>query len=420
MRSGTSSRPSATWISSSAWLRAVRSEARLVLCMTSAWPALRATVSCRLRLSPRCGTRMRTRLPRRSLSSASIVSGSGGSCGHQDLARDLVGLGAAVELEQEVLDQLGGAALLDAVGHPAALAADPAAADVEDLHRHLERVLGERDHVGAGAVAEDDGLLLERLLERAEVVAEPGGLLEVQRLGGGVHLGPDALDERVGVAADEVAEVVDDRAVVLGADVADARGGALVDVAEQAGAADLPGPLEDAVAARPHREDAQQLVDGVADRPGVAVGAEVLRALALGAAADHHPRELVAHRDGQPRVGLVVAVLDVVARVELLDPGVLQLERLDLVLDDGPLHARAAGHHGGGALVEADRVLEVRRQPGAQVLRLADVDHPAAGVAEAVDPRLRRDRPRRGPVIGPSGRGAGHASTLRAGADGGP
>ena len=329
--------------------------------------------------------------------------------GHQDLARDLVAVGAAVELEQEVLDQLGRAALLDAIGDPAALAADPAAAHVEDLHRDLERVLGQGDHVGAGAVAEDDGLLLQRLLERAEVVAQPGGLLEVERLGGGVHLGPDALDEGVGVAADEVAEVVDDRAVVLGADVADAGRGALVDVAEQAGPADLAGPLEDPVAARAHREHPQQLVDGLADRPGVAVGAEVLGALALGAAADHHPRELVADGHREPRVGLVVAVLHVVARVELLDPGVLQLEGLDLGLDDGPLDARPAGHHRGRALVQADGVLEVRRQPGAQVLRLADVDHPPARVAEAVDPRLRRDRPRRGPVVGPSGRGSGHA-----------
>ena len=101
-----------------------------------------------------------------------------------------------VELEQEVLDQLGGAALVDAVGHPAALAADPAAAHVEDLDGDLERVLGERDHVDVGAVAEHHRLLLERALHRAEVVAEPGGLLEVLALGRGVHLLLDPPDER--------------------------------------------------------------------------------------------------------------------------------------------------------------------------------------------------------------------------------
>ena len=155
----------------------VRSLARRVLCSTSAWPALRATVSCRVFLSPRCGTLIETRPPRRSPSSSSKIGGVRRQLGHQDLARDGVPrvVGAGVQLEQEVLDELGGAALLDPVGDPAALAADPAAADVEDLDGDLERVLGQRDDVGVGAVAEHHGLLLQRPLHRPEVVAQPGG-----------------------------------------------------------------------------------------------------------------------------------------------------------------------------------------------------------------------------------------------------
>ena len=107
----------------------------------------------------------------------------GGDVGRQlrdkHLARDGVGLGG-IELQEEVLDQLGRAALLDPVGHPAALAADPAAAHVEDLDRDLERVLGQRHDVGVGAVAEHDRLLLERPVERPEVVAQPRGPLEVE------------------------------------------------------------------------------------------------------------------------------------------------------------------------------------------------------------------------------------------------
>ena len=350
-------------------------------------------------------------LPRRSPSSCSNVVDVRRQLGDQDLLRDRVGV-AGVELEQEVLDQLGRAALLDAVGHPAALAADPAAADVEDLDGDLERVLGERDHVDVGAVAEHHRLLLERALHRAEVVAQPGRLLEVLAVGGGVHLPLDPPDERPGLAGHEVAEVVDDRAVVLGGDVADARCRALVDVAEQAGPPDLAGALEDAVGAAPHREDAEQDVDGLADRPGVAVGAEVAGPLALGAATDHHPRELVADGHREPRVGLVVAVLHVEPRVELLDPGVLQLQRLDLGVDHRPVDAGGGRHHRRGAGVQVADVLEVRRQPGPQVLRLADVDHPAARVTEPVDPGLGRDRPGRG-----TERRGRHASTLRAGAD---
>ena len=320
---------------------------------------------------------------------------------------------AGVELEQEVLDQVGRLPFLDAVRDPAALTADPAATDVEDLDGDLERVLRQRDDVGVGAVAEHHGLLLERLLDRPEVVAQPRGLLEVERLGGGVHLGTDAANEGVGVAGHEVAEVVDDVTVVVGADAADAGGGALVDVAEEARAADLARASEDAVGAGPHREDSQQLVDGLADRPGVAVGPEVAGPLLLGATTDHHPRELLAHGDREPRVGLVVAVLHVEPRVELLDPAVLQLEGLDLGADDRPLDRRRGGHHRRSAGVEVADVLEVRRQPGPQVLRLADVDHPAAGVAELVHARLGGDLPRLRSVR----RRVGHDSTLRADGD---
>ena len=185
-------------------------------------------------MSPRCGTRICTRLERESLEQLlerrrrpAASPGPGSRAGSE------FGL-AGVELEQEVLDQLGGAGVVDPVGDPAALAADPAAAHVEDLDGDLERVLGERDHVGVGTVAEHHRLLLQRLLDRAEVVAQPGGPLVVLRLGRGVHLLLDALDERLGPAGHELAEVVDDLAVLLGGHVADARRDALVDVAEQA------------------------------------------------------------------------------------------------------------------------------------------------------------------------------------------
>ncbi len=56
----------------------------------------------------------------------------------------------------EPFDELAGVDVLDLVDDPAALAADPSAAYVEDLDRGLELVLGERDHVGVGAVGEND------------------------------------------------------------------------------------------------------------------------------------------------------------------------------------------------------------------------------------------------------------------------
>ena len=60
IRSGGVSSSSASWISSRARFRVDKSPARVVLCLTSVSPALRATVSISDRLSPRCGTRMAT------------------------------------------------------------------------------------------------------------------------------------------------------------------------------------------------------------------------------------------------------------------------------------------------------------------------------------------------------------------------
>ena len=141
-------------------------------------------------MSPRWGTRSDTLTAAERLEQLGVDVGVLGQLGHQHLAGHLLprladaGLlvDPAVDLEQELLDQLAGGDLLDLVDDPAALPAHPPAADVEDLHRGLELVLGEGDHVGVGAVTEDDGLLLHGPLERAEVVAQPRGLLELQRL----------------------------------------------------------------------------------------------------------------------------------------------------------------------------------------------------------------------------------------------
>ena len=145
----------------------------------------------------------------------------------------------------------------------------------------------------------------------------------------------------VGPAGQEVAEVVDDVAVLVGGHPADAGRGALVDVAEQAGPPDLAVPLEDPGGARAGGEDAEQEVERLADGPGMGVRAEVADALAPGAAIDVQPRELLVQRHREHRVGLVVAVADVEPRIELLDPVVLELQRLDLGADHRPLDLAA-------------------------------------------------------------------------------
>src|SRR5690348_8694140 len=129
----------------------------------------------------------------------------------------------------------------------------------------------------------------------------------------------------------------------------------------------------------------------------MAVRAEVPGALPLGPAHDHDPGELIAHGDGQVRVALVVPVLDIEPGVELLDPGVFELQGLDLGADHGPLDAGGGLEHHLGARMQAGEVGEVLIEPLPKRFRLADVDDPAALVAEPVNPwgfgNLARRRP---------------------------
>jgi hypothetical protein len=297
----------------------------------------------------------------------------------------------AVELLEELADQSPGVDVLDLLHHPAALAAHPAAAHVEDLHGRLELVLVDADDVGVGAVAEHDRVALHGPLQRGEVVAQPGRLLELQVGRGLLHLPLEVAGEAGGLPGQEGAEVLGDLPVLLGADPADARGRALADVAEQAGPVGQLRPAEDPLRAAAHREDPQQGVHRLADRPRVRVRTEVAHALLLGPAHHLDPRELLVEGHREARIRLVIPVLDVEPRVELLDPGVLQRERLDLVDHDGPLDAGRGGHHGLGARVQRGERLEVVGQARPEVVGLADVDDPPVLVAETVDPRLGRD-----------------------------
>lgn len=286
-----------------------------------------------------------------------------------------------------MLDEGAGGDLLHLVGDPAALTAHASAAHVEDLDGRLQLVLGDRDQVGVGGVGEHDRALLHGLLERPDVVPQSGRPLVLHLLGRLGHLPLQAAQVGTGAAGHEVAELVGQVPVVVGGDTADAGRRALADVTEQAGAAGAGGVLEDARGAGAHREDAQQEVDRVADRPGVPVRPEVAHALLLLAAHHLDARELLVHRHREVRVALVVAVLDVEPGVVLLDPGVLQLQRLDLGGHHRPFHGRGGRDHGAGARVQVRQVLEVVRQALAQALRLSDVDHPAVLVTEPVHPR---------------------------------
>ena len=235
--------------------------------------------------------------------------------------------------------------------------------------------------------------LRQRRVHRADRVAEAGGLLEVQRGRRLLHPLRQVAAEPLVPAAHEGREVLRERAVRVLRDAADARRRALADVAEQARPAGLLGPPVGRLGAAAHREDLEHQVERLPDRPDLRVRTEVLGALQLPVARDQHPRHLVAERDREVRVRLVVPELHVERRRELLDPAVLELERLELGADDGPLDARRGEHHAPRALVQRPQGLEVVAEPCAEVLRLPDVQHATPRVAEPVDARRGRGSP---------------------------
>ena len=273
--------------------------------------------------------------------------------GHQDLARDPTGvLQGAVDLLQQRLDHLRTRGVRDLLHHPAALAADPPLPHMEDLDGGLELVLREREDVRLSGVRQHHGIALEDASEGGDVIPTPGGVL-VPQIGHGLgHLLLQTPDVLLRIPGHEVAEVLSQCPVVHLADPTHARCGALVDVAHQTGSAGELGAAEHSGGAGAHGEDPQHQVHGLADRLGWVEGTEVLHALALVPAHHHHPGVRLVHGHGQVRVGLVVPVHDVEPRRILLDPGVLQLQRLQLRTHHGPLHGRGGVDHGAGLGVQ--------------------------------------------------------------------
>ena len=271
------------------------------------------------------------------------VAGFGG---HEDLPGQPAlhaGL-VTVDLLQQVFDEFRGGGVLDFFHDPAALAPDPAAADVEDLDGGLELVFVQGEDVGVRALREDHGVAFEDLLQGHDVVPEPRSAFVVELGHGGGHFPFQPVDEWFGFAAHEGAEVLGQCPVVLGGDSADAGCGAFVDVAEQAGPAAGLGAFEHAGAAAADGEHPQQGIHGVPDGAG-RVGAEIPGPLAPVAAQHLDAGQLLPHRDRQVRVALVVPEHHVEPGREFLDPRVFQLQRLQFAAHHCPFDAAGGVHH---------------------------------------------------------------------------
>ena len=156
--------------------------------------------------------------------------------GHQQTPRH-VGAVGPVDLRHDLRHELGPREVLHLLGHEAPVAHHAAPAHAEDLHRRLQRVLGQAHDVEVLGPVRDHLLGLGRLVHGDDAVAQAGGPLELQLLAGGEHLGLQPGQHGLGVAREEPHEVVDVAVVRLVVHGADAGAGAAVDVVEEAGPA---------------------------------------------------------------------------------------------------------------------------------------------------------------------------------------
>ena len=303
-----------------------------------------------------------------------------------------------------------------------AVAVDHAAvAQREHLDGRHVAADGEADHVDRSDVPAVRGLALGEMADCVEPVPLPGRLFELLLRGGLAHAALQLLLDGTRLAGQELDDAVDDLAVLGRRDRADAGREAAVDVVVEARDARMPTRFRPL--ARPEAEGAVEDVERLAHLLGRRVGAEVHDAPAVALAGEHHARVLVTDGDRDVRVGLVVAQPHVERRPVALDQALLEMERLALGLGDDDLDAPDAGEHAVEALPGV-AAAEVGAHPGAQRLRLPDIQHGVVRVAEQVDAGLRRQRGQlrfEAFFAGPGG-GRGHAPSLarRGGVPGAP
>ncbi len=280
----------------------------------------------------------------------------------------------AVELLEEPPDELGPPDVFHLVDDEALAPDDASLAHQEHLDRRLERVVDDADGVVVLFLGVDHLLAFDRLAHGHDLVAQAGRSFELERVAGFVHVLVEPIQDRRGVAVEERDELGDEVHVLVVGDRGDARRHALLDVGVKTGPAQPCVAVELVPGARADRERAEEQVERLPDGVRVGVGAEVADALALRSPHHHGPGPLLVEGDREVGVRLVVLQPDVEPRPVLLDEVELEEQRLDLVADRDPLHGVGRADHLERALGQTRP--EVRHDPAAEALGLADVEHP--------------------------------------------
>ena len=303
---------------------------------------------------------------------------------HVDLARDRGRPG--VVLLEEAREDLVVGRLADRVEQVHVAPDHLAVADDEQGHRGLVVLARHPDHVELGAREGGHLLALHRALDRADLVAVLGRALVVLLLGGGRHLDLERLDQRLLAALQEQLDLLDVGAVVVLRDGLDARALAALDVVQEARPLERALPVLDVDRAGAEREQPADEVHRLVHARRRGVRPEVAAAVVHELARPLDAREVVAQRDLDVRVALVVLEPDVEAGLEPLDEVRLEEQRLRHAVDLGHLDVRDPVDDAADPVDLSARrlLLPVAANAAAQALRLADVQDVAPGVPHQV------------------------------------
>ena len=125
-------------------------------------------------------------------------------------------------------------------------------------------------------------------------------------------------------------------------------------------------------------EDLLQDLQGPPQAAGIGERPVQLRAAVAGRAGDLHPGKLLVGVDLQVGKGLVVAEVAIVFRQDVLDQPGFHQQGVDVALGQEVVDVADFLHPGGRAGIFGRRLEKIAARAGAEVLGLADVDHPPA------------------------------------------
>ncbi len=294
-----------------------------------------------------------------------------------ELRRRLV----VVELGDKGFQHLLHREALVGAGEIGAVAPIVAVAEEEHLDAGLARLLMRGEHVSLLHRLRIDALTRLDVAERGQPVAETRRAFVVLLEARAIHQGVQPALHLVALAGKESERLVDQRAVILGRDLAGARRRAALDLEQQAG----PQPrLVIGVGARAQQKGALQRVDGAADRAGRGEWTEIIAFAVTRAAMLEDLCNGMVAGDEDEGERLVVPEHHVEARLEPLDQIRLEQQSLDLGRGGDELHARRVGDHPRDAVIVASRP-RVALHALLEVPRLADIEHLARAIDHAVD-----------------------------------